>query len=259
MDGRKPKLRIGAVLPLPAAMVLGVLFFMPWVTLSCDTQAALQAGEMPVLTPEQRQELERNSKLIQASGWQLARGEVTETSDAPIQQNGFEQQGELPSSRVWAYTGLGLPVLLLLISAMRLSGGMPPGKAGGWMIVVGLAGIVLTLVVFSVNYVDDVTSKFESAETADLGHMTMRSRNQLQLASRQVENQLNDILKTDTTPFLWVSLGLYMLVAGCGLSGANGPEALPLETASRTADARPGGPPARRDGPSLPDFGPTIA
>ena len=213
---------------------------------------------MPVLTSEQREELDRNSKLVQASGWQLARGEVTETSEAAIQQNGFKKQEELPSSRVWVYTGLGLPVLLLLISAMRLSGGMHPGKAGGWMIVVGLAGIVLTLVVFSVNYVDDVTSKFENAETANLGHMTMRSRNQLQLASRQVESQLNDILKTNTTPFLWISLGLYVLVAGCGLSGANGPEALPIEMESEAARTGPAAPPDRRDGPSLPDFGPTI-
>ncbi len=258
MDGRKPKLRIGAMLPLPASVVLGVLFFMPWVTLSCDTQAALQAGEMPPLSPEQQLELERNSKLIQASGWQLARGEVTETTVAPIQRNGFQQQGEIPSSRVWAYTGLGLPVLLLLISAMRLSGGMPPGKAGGWMVVVGLAGIVLTLVVFSVNYVDDVTAEFETAESADLGHMTMRSRNQLQLASRQVERQLNDLLKTDTTPYLWISLGLYVLVAGCGLSGANGPEIMSVEASSPNAGAGPPDPSDRRDAPSLPDFGPTI-
>lgn len=197
----------GTVASLPLAVALAGLFFCPWVKLSCSPQAMLAAmpqesgkapaglsfedfaSQAPELTP-----------IGQASGWQLARGDmspVRRESDRAPKIN----QGDGPEPRRWLYVCLLLPAAVLVAGGVNLAGKLSDPGAGKILLVAGLAGAAAVGMASRTDYFDDIVHQSSCPVSA-----------------AKARPQMERVIRTDTTPYLWTSLGLYGLLAVCGLS-----------------------------------------
>ena len=198
----------GAAASLPLAVGLVGLFFCPWVELSCSPQAMLAAmpdeqgdappgmsfqdfaASAPELTP-----------IGQASGWQLARGEMSPARDEETGEVKEVDQGKGPEARPWLYFCLALPVAALAAGGLALGGVLSVGTAGKILLVAGVAGAGLVGLASQTDYCDDI-----------LGQSACP------IAAAKAKPQMEGLIRTEATPYLWTSLGLYGLLAVCGLS-----------------------------------------
>ncbi len=265
MNTARTKPKAGIVISLPMTVALVVLFFMPWVSLSCDLKASADAGDIINLSnmPGGPQDTRR---LASASGWELACGELTPEMPFRIQAREVREQSQVPQGRAWVHLGLAVPVLMGLVCTMGLMGNVSIVGAGKIVFWLGLAGVALTFMASSVNYVDDAMAGVrENMQDSAAG---ASGREEVEASLEQVAAKLNLAVKTQRTPYLWVSLSLYLVVAGCGLVTMNTPQRSAKDCQRlRDSNSMRGNeslvrPPvsrssvSRRD--SLPDFGPDI-
>lgn len=206
METGQSRASFTGIVSLPSAVALGVLFFLPWLRLSCSAQGMMDAGEMQDAPPFVMSAM-GTQEIGRASGWDLARGEITPAhgSKPPARPDGAPQ---FPKPRLWVYVGLLLPVLAAIASLLVLGGRMPAGGAGKAMVVLGVAGIVLLLLVSQIDYVDDAVSLQTS------GHPPCPAAAQSEALAT---SKMKQILKTQATGYLWASMALYGVVAACGL------------------------------------------
>ncbi|HUT58202.1 MAG TPA: hypothetical protein VNA25_10180 [Phycisphaerae bacterium] len=210
--------KLGAFVTFPAALGLLLMFFMPWVSLQCDPGSKLlQSPGLKVDTPQGPMPMAIGGnmpdgpvKLLEASGWQLARGKVTPVTESQCTRQ-QAQDGEMaPKKRSWMYALLMLPALMLLVSAAALAGKISPGGAGKGMLFVGVMGVILTLCASGINYADDI---FDADKLAACSGAKPCPR-----ALADVKDKFSAVVKTKATPYLWGSLGLYGLVSLCGVA-----------------------------------------
>lgn len=268
MDERGPRTPAGAIASLPMAGLLGFFFFMPWLTVSCDPKAAIPAAELAKM-PHLPAGAAEAKEIAQASGWELARGEISPAEDCARQPKPAGGNQEFPKPKYWVYLGLAVPVGLLIVAVLGISHSLSWGGAGKIMLVLGVAGVVVMLVAASIDYVDDALdqSKDEMAKRAP-GMVSRPGGMAFDAAVSQAGDKMREVLKTKATWYLWGSLGLYGLVVVCGLATVLAGEA-PSEEWRHThvettlGASRPGpgatihqAPPTRPSG--LPDFGPNL-
>ena len=254
MEQREVTSRLGMVASVPLSLLLLGLFFMPWLGLRCDTEEAAEslcATDMPEL-----QAASAEAGFIgQASAWELARGEFAFSGPYRDSSSRLGREG-LPSTRPWLFLGLLLPPIAAIAGVGGALGGLGVRAAGKAMLVVALAGVALTTLASTTDFADDVRDAIERG-TGRGAAASLRASNARDGAGR--------FLKTQPTAFLWTSLGVYGVLAGCGLFAMT--SAQQAEGVVRASD-EPGevfalpaaGPPPRdrRSGNTLPAFGPSI-
>jgi len=201
------------------AMGLGGLFFVPWLTVSCNPNSL-------TLPPELRgagvpDELKDGAVLAHATGWDLARGELTAEDRFKQQAEAAGGAQEGPPAKTWAYGGLILPGLLAAGALLCLSGKISAAGAGKWMLLLGIGGVVLMGLAASMDYVDEAIDHAKD-KMADQG-LSFGGRT-FQRDLDQAAERARDVLQTKATPYLWVCLGLYGLTAGCGMAALGAPE-----------------------------------
>ena len=213
---------------LMAGALLG-LFFMPWLTVSCDGQAVMGSAPLAarhkaatlakqMSVPQSR--LTEKRALASATGWALAAGELKPADDVNGNPNTITSSGKnkVPKSRSWVYMGLAVPGLLVLICGFAAVGSLP-ARAGKWMLLLGLTGLTFMIVASRVNYIDDAIDQ-AYGEMPRSTNVCNRTANDIRASAKaqleQTGAQMKKIIKTDPTVYLWVSLGLYGLIAGCG-------------------------------------------
>ena len=218
MDKQSPRPPAGVFLSLLTSIGLVVLFFMPWLRVSCNPQGAAEAAELGG-TQNVPEEFTKPTVLAHASGWDLARGKLTPEERFEAQARAAEQNQKGPPAKPWVYGALGLPVLVVLLALLCVSGKLTSSGAGKGMILFGIAGVVLMFVAASTDYIDDAMEQAEDEMAAQGAPLESPA---FQRNKSEAADKAKKIIQTKTTPYLWGSLGLYVLIAGCGMA-ATGP------------------------------------
>lgn len=238
MDNTRPRRPASVFVSLLMSLGLLVLFFMPWLRVSCNPGAASNAAELRGMegVPE---ELTRPTVLASASGWDLARGELTPDDRFKEQARAAQENDQAPPAKHWAYGGLVLPVLLVGLALLCLSGKLTCSGAGKWMLALGIAGVVLMSVAASMDYIDEA---MDQAKDQMAAHGAPVGCPAFQQNVAAATDQAKEIIQTKATPFLWASLGIYVLIAGCGLVTLGAPQYVPpSESATWQHDREPMG------------------
>ncbi len=219
MDKRNPRPPAGVFLSLLTSIGLVALFFMPWLKVSCNPQGAAEAAGFGGMqdVPE---EFTKRTVLAHASGWDLARGKLTPEQRFEAQARAAEQDQKGPPPKPWVYGALGLPVLVVLLGLLCVSGKLTSSGAGKGMLLFGIAGVVLMFVAASTDYIDEAMEQAEEDMAAQGAPLACPA---FQRNMSEAADKAKKIIQTKTTPYLWGSLALYVLIIGCGL-GATGPQ-----------------------------------
>ena len=263
---------ISLIIAVPVSVIVGILFFMPWLSISFDMNGLVQMGGMPkkaALGPLPVEPVE----VARTSGQQLTGGEVTITESAKKFGASVSDETNLPS-RAWVYAGLALPVLLLAVCAMGLAEKISPVRAGKILFLLAFAGIVMMYTVSRISYVDDTIDKGRQEYIADEPAGTPAVfREKVERDLDDLTERLDKVIFTKSTGMLWVTMGAYAAVCVCGLAAIGSPTpASEMAIAERTAGSsrhdfrQPGTPTARpsfrdrrgRPTGNLPQFGPDL-
>jgi len=213
MNDAKLRPPTGVFLTLPAAMGLVGLFFVPWLTLSCNPKAVTLPPEFGQVTGVPADPKD-GVVLARASGWDLARGRLTPADRFKAQAELARQGNQHPPIKYWAYGGLVLPALLVGVALLCLSGNLTRSGAGKWMLLLGIGGVVLMCVAASMDYMEEAFDEATDQMAAQGAPMGCPA---FQRNLDEATDKAKDVLQTRTTPYLWGCLGLYVLTAGCGL------------------------------------------
>ena len=253
MEQREVTARLGMVASVPLSLLSLGLFFMPWLGLRCDTEEA--AESLCAMNVPELQAASADAGFIgQASAWELARGEFAFSRPYRDSSSRLDREG-LPSARPWMFIGLLLPPIAAIAGAGGALGGLGVRAAGKAMLVVALAGVALTTLASTTDFADDVRDAIERGTGG--GAASLRAGN--------ARDGVGRFLKTQPTAFLWTSMGVYGVLAACGLfamtsaqqaEGAVGASDGPGEVSALPAAGPP--PRDRRAGNTLPAFGPNV-
>lgn len=271
MEPKESRPRVGVILATPISVLLGVLFFMPWLTVSCDGRAAMELG-VAVDSPQVATAvgaMDASTEVAQASGMELARGEITPCG-AFKGQPVSPSTGQSLTSRSWVYAALALPALMLVACLLSLTGTIQASTAGKAIFLMAFAGAGMMYGASQISYADDMIDKV--SDMSDMAGAPAAMRAQASSQIDQLSEQLNAVVLTTPTAVLWVTMGLYGAACVCGVMtiGSPTPESEKAMTRS-TASSRQQDfqftpstpPPANRDrrrspGGALPQFGPDL-
>ena len=220
MDQRTMFSRIGSGFSLPMAILLLIFFFMPWAELHCGT---MQIGE--------------------ANGWQLTKGDMTSiqpdmSSSMPGVKVTKDEGGdgkdasESINARPWFILGLIVPIVLLGVGALGLTGKMSSSGAGKALIVLGAIGMVVMLLAANVDYSDEVAADMEKSQKESAepeggeGEADPLSAGMEKAMGDQMQSQMAGQIQTESTGIVWACLVLYILVVGCGAANLAAPALL---------------------------------
>ena len=237
MDNTRRRPPAGVLISLPVSLGLLGLFFVPWLTLSCNPKGL----DLP---PEIRgasgvpAEFKDGAALAHASGWDLARGELTPEDPFKQQAQAARQEQKGPPAKHWAYGGLVLPGMLLLVGLLCVSGKLPAPAAGKWMLLLGVGGVVLMGLAASMDYMEEAMDQAKEQMAAQGAPLGCRA---FQQNLAEATDKAKDVLQTKATPYLWGCLGLYVLTACCGVAalGAGAPVHQPQAAAWKTESRDP--------------------
>ncbi len=254
MAENNPRPRISTIVPLPVSLLLIVFFFLPWLTLSCNSGELTKAMQ----TSGGAGMLEVTAKIAQASGWQLANGDISLKVPQAQKDNTFGADNNGLKSRSWLYIALAAPVLALLLSGLGVTGNLNAGTVGKGLLLLGIVGTVTILAVASIDYVDDAIDKMQD----DMPKSSRGGPAPYQQDMGQAKAEMKKFVKTEGTVYLWSSLGMYVLLAGCGFAARTAPLELGFEQDAASASAAAYLGPLERirqpDADRLPDFGPDL-
>ncbi len=219
MTQNNSKPRTSVIVSLPIALLLIASFFMPWLKVSCNAGQFTKTMQGPNATPMAAQTEavpEITAKIGQASGWELAGGNISLEAACAQQNNpiGSDKQPDL-KNRTWLYLALVLPVLALLIGWFGVRGKATAGTVGTWLLLIGVAGTVIILMAASIDYVDDAMD--QAANGSNCGQTPCPA------AMQETKSQMKKFVKTKGTFWLWGSLGMYVLLVGCGIAARSTP------------------------------------
>jgi len=273
MEPQESRPRVGVILATPISVLLGVLFFMPWLTVSCDGQAALELNGA-VDSPQaaaMAAAVDPSAAVAEASGMELAQGEITPCG-AYEGQNVSSSTGHSPSSRSWVYAGLALPAAMLVACLLCLTGNIQASAAGKAIFLIAFVGAGMMYGVSQISYADDMIDKVsELSETAG-ARAPAAMRAQASAEIDRLSENVNAVVLTTPTAMLWVTMGLYGAACVCGVMTIGPPtpeseKAMAKSTAPshvRDFQFTPSAPreasreKRRSSGGALPQFGPDL-
>ncbi|MGC9453899.1 MAG: hypothetical protein ACP5HU_03460 [Phycisphaerae bacterium] len=202
--------------------------------------------------------------MARASGVDLARGQLDayrDRYDVPAIQESF------PPKRQWVLFGAVIPGVFLLTCLAALTRVVSRDRAGGYLALGALVGIAVLVLAATTDYYEDIRARVEQEGNIRVArHDTEIAALTGTFRSMQILGG-SDTFKTHTTRYFWASMGLYVLVLGCGLVCRlpEDPEPAPREMGCEgpllrhrlAFEARQPGP--MNAGPSPPpDFGPSL-
>jgi hypothetical protein len=196
--------------PLPGGLLLLGLFFMPWVNVRCDTDAAAGSLHMANVPPGFQEAMAEAEHIGTASGWELAGGDISLSGKYRDDPGLFAEK--VPQPRPWMYALLALPVLIAILSFAGLTQMTSPAAAGKWLVSLALFGAAMTAMASRVDIASDMAdSALEDAEGK--ARICAAAFNE---SKKNAESQLQRVIKTRPTTYVWVSLGGYALVGVFG-------------------------------------------
>ncbi len=198
--------QLGTLISLPTAIILSVLFFLPWVELRCDMkEAAKMSGDLS----KEMKLVGKGVTLAHANGWELMLGDII-PEQGPA--DGKEKLSEVVSARPWFVLGLAIPAILLIGGVSILRGNLAFRSWGKTMVALGAVGLLICVLGINVDYADDLIAYNKEKREKLTSSPNMESSYE----QIEVEDQVAQILRTGATPVLFSSGVLYLLVIGCG-------------------------------------------
>ncbi|MFW6132315.1 MAG: hypothetical protein ACOC8F_00350 [Planctomycetota bacterium] len=209
------RLRIGSFLSLPMGVLLLILFFFPWVEVSCGVMHA-------------------KATVATANGWQLMLGEYSEVEyelegGAKLADEMRVPAGASVDSRPKFVLALLASLGIVAVAVFGLMGKLPAEGAGYLLGLLGIIGIVITVMATFVSFDQEINRALQSPEyRARAGAPTTRPVSEDDAVREKISNVLRAaeelahnkgvraLVRTGTTHYLWLSLVLYMIVAGTG-------------------------------------------
>lgn len=221
MDTGLQRPPVAIILAAAASLALGALFFAPWLELCAEPRDEMKAGIYhfaPNLSSEIRQRLDgqvRSWPVAKATAADLTKGRLEayrDKNDVPAIQEGF------PQKRQWVLFGAILPAMFLLACAATVFRVVAKDRAGGYLVLGAIVGIVVMVLVASTDYYEDLRGRVEqegnvraASHDNEIAALTGTFRSMQILGG-------SDTFKTHATWYFWGALGLYGLVLGCGLA-----------------------------------------
>jgi hypothetical protein len=206
------------------SILLIVFFFMPWLKLSCNPEGIVPPAEMSNIPPV----LAESTDLAHASGWELAGGKLTPEGPYANQEETLPSNDKLPRKRPWVYLCLALPIALLMLGFMGVSSNPSPKGPAKGMLLLGIVGLILMIIVATVDYTDDMLDQTkEELSNAHPGGPFSPGFASLDDSFSEMQSKMKEVIQTKGTIYLWGSLGLYVLIAGCGLAALGAPQTIP--------------------------------
>lgn len=212
------------LISLPLGVVLLVLFFLPWLNLTCVGPKGFGPGAQGTI----------EKKLGHASGWQLAVGTMTAFDEDEegnpkemTDPNKLEKMDKTIAARPLFYLGLIAPIALLALGVLAMIGSVSGTLASRGMIVVGIVGVLVFILAMMVDYTDDF---IESARTETREKMTEAGASEAEIeeavAKKDAETKKQmDAAKENDQGFqtgsklaLWVTFVLYLATLGLGVA-----------------------------------------
>jgi len=241
MEGKELQSKIGSMVSLPMGLLLLIFFFVPWLNLTC--------GGAPI---------------GRASGWQLSVGTMSKVEQQPLsglQPTQEKKEDKDPSetirARPWFFLGLILPLAILAAGAMGFLDKMPPVGVGKLLIACGVVGLIVMIGAAAVDYSGDVMAEQKAKQAKPPAGAPPGTDAAAAAMQKQMEEQVSKNLRTETTGILWLSLVLYVLVAGCGAANLFLPQVLGSIGSAQAPPAPPGegtpAPPAAPEPPADPE------
>ena len=207
----------GKILSLSSFLMglfLLVLFFMPWLELSCV-----------------HKEKEETKKLGEASGWQIALGRMTtfDRQDKPsTDPDTIKKLNDPIRPRPWFLLALAAPLVIAVVALAAALGRIGHSQAGWLLAVLGLVGLAIVLLAFTVDYSYDVHEQ-EKDETRERLVKAGRSQAEIDKAMAKVDSDWEGYRKehkdtgegyeTSSMVWLWISLIVYVVVMCLGVAG----------------------------------------
>ena len=272
METQDSRPRIGVILSVPMSLLAGVLFFMPWLSVSCDAKGLAEMAEsgavdqLPTLPPQMTGETE----IAQASGLELACGEATPVGMFKGAASARSGEQGLPS-RWWLYGGVVLPLGLLVVCGLCLAGTMQAATGGKVMFFLAFAGVGMMYTASRISYADDAVAKARSEFVAHAPPGAVANMGAVDEQLDQVAEKLADVVITSPTGMLWLTMGAYGVVCICAACTIGSPTPASEKAIAAHADPshhpqyRPASAPSRphvnrRRGANgdLPQFGPDL-
>ncbi|MFP4353977.1 MAG: hypothetical protein ACLFUJ_02545 [Phycisphaerae bacterium] len=171
------------VLSILAGLGLGMLMFLPWLVTAWRAEVK-QTDE---------------TQLLQASGWQLSRGQVRAIAE--------ERLDDPHQPRRWVLLGLAVPLGLLVVGGLTLIGTLPRRWGGRLMVILGLGGVAVMLIAgFAISLPAGPLPAETDLPDAAEAYQAHRIRRQ----------QVRQMLTTQPTRLLWLALGIYAVVVAGG-------------------------------------------
>ena len=217
MEQNETRRRVNLMISVPIAIVLGLLFFMPWLSISFEPKGLVEMGTIPegvTLPPELKDTME----VARVSGKELTEGAVTVSEKAKEVGTTLSSETHMPS-RTWVYAGLALPGLILLVCALALGDKISLVGAGKMMLLLAFAGVIVMYSISRINYVDDMVDKVLEMydENASAG-MPAGLRAEMERNMAQRTESLKKVYLTAPTGMLWLTMGAYAAACVCGLT-----------------------------------------
>jgi len=176
-----------AALCSPMAIVLLILFFVPWVDLNCSGR--------PVGS---------------ASGFQLATGGMTLRQELQEQNQDEAKKDEGPEARPWFLLGLFVPLALLAVCCLIFLGMLPSISGGTLLALLALVGVIVMILAANVDYREEMR----------------RGSAERDKPSGIDPPDLSGMISTTTRGAVWGCLTLYVVTGLLGVACAALPRAL---------------------------------
>ena len=237
----------GVVVAVPATLALISFFFMPWLRL-VEAGRGRAPQQQPTITWEDvarpvgqapRRPAGQDAAAPEASpfrvdelgcssGWELARGEMTAAPGRSLTGK------DVPGARPWLYTCLVVPLLLFGLAGLAATGVRASAGMGWKMVLLAAVGVTFAFIVVLVNFADEAEDQIKGMSRSDTPTVSTPGRPiDLDRYLGRLTGSGGPIRKTRTTKYLWISVGLYVLVAMCGLASIHAPEKYRLKLSAR--------------------------
>ncbi len=172
----------------PMGLLLAILFFVPWLKISCQ-----------------------GMELATATGWQLSTGGASLNESAEKKPKADEKVPEEEDrgidARPWYFLGLILPIAVLLAGLAGLKPKGPGPGIGALLVILGIGGIVVMILASQVDYAEIRQDMLEETRA--------QSDNEGINLSPPPE-VFAGMISVRAEPPVWISLVIYVVVALCG-------------------------------------------
>jgi hypothetical protein len=225
--------RLASFISIPTTLVLALLFFLPWLEVSCDTagaqamvQTAMSEGENDTATPSEK--TPEKAVICTATGLELAMGiiqakpmdsdEDKATAEAGATKTEPEEETVDIGGRIYLWGALVLPIVGV-VGAFWVLGKKRTIVGAAMILVVGGAGLWMCNSAMDINLggaLGRASAEHEAAKKAAAGEEQPPEEMQ-KMGGNMAGTMMGSMLQTEVQTPLTISLYLYILLLALGL------------------------------------------